>query len=175
MSAFYATNKEVKILSDKLDLLNTKLDLLNTKLDSDAEGNLKVRLSGTNVEVPLKYSDTSITIQPGPSNRYITDRIHAGASNYFRFQLNFNQEISEEDIKIYYNGALKDDTFEGAATSSFFELPFKVYRATRANTSLRVAISDGDIPIFTPDFRMLIENNTAEDIVLRQVVIKKLM
>ena len=47
MSAFYATNKEVKILSDKLDLLNTKLDLLNTKLDSDAEGNLKVRLSGT--------------------------------------------------------------------------------------------------------------------------------
>lgn len=51
MSAFYATNKEVKILSDKLDLLNTKLDLLNTKLDSDAEGNLKVRLSGTSMSL----------------------------------------------------------------------------------------------------------------------------
>ena len=30
MSAFYATNKEVKILSNKLDLLSNKLDLLNT-------------------------------------------------------------------------------------------------------------------------------------------------
>ena len=34
MSSFYATNKEVKRLSAKLDLLNAKLDLLNTKLDN---------------------------------------------------------------------------------------------------------------------------------------------
>jgi len=32
MSAFYATNKEVKILSDKLDLLNTKLDSVSKQL-----------------------------------------------------------------------------------------------------------------------------------------------
>ena len=44
MSAFYATNKEVKKLGDKLDLLNTKLD-------SDAEGDLKVTLSGTTMEL----------------------------------------------------------------------------------------------------------------------------
>jgi len=40
MSSFYATNKEVKRLS-------AKLDLLNTKLDSAAEGDLRVQLSGT--------------------------------------------------------------------------------------------------------------------------------
>ena len=43
MSAFYATNKEVKKLGDKLDLLNTKLD-------SATEGDLKVQLSGTMTE-----------------------------------------------------------------------------------------------------------------------------
>ena len=43
MSSFYATNKEVKRLS-------TKLDLLNTKLDSAAEGDLRVQLSGTIME-----------------------------------------------------------------------------------------------------------------------------
>lgn len=39
MSSFYATNKEVKKLGDKLDLLNTKLDNI-------AEGVLKVQLTG---------------------------------------------------------------------------------------------------------------------------------
>jgi len=45
MSSFYATNKEVKKLS-------AKLDLLNTKLDSAAEGDLRVQLSGT---LPVIY------------------------------------------------------------------------------------------------------------------------
>ena len=44
MSSFYATNKEVKRLS-------AKLDLLNTKLDSAAEGDLRVQLSGTLTEL----------------------------------------------------------------------------------------------------------------------------
>jgi len=46
MSSFYATNKEVKRLS-------AKLDLLNTKLDSAAEGDLRVQLSGNDVVIGL--------------------------------------------------------------------------------------------------------------------------
>lgn len=44
MSAFYATNEEVKRLS-------AKLDLLNTKLDNIAEGVLKVQLTGASMSL----------------------------------------------------------------------------------------------------------------------------
>lgn len=135
------------------------------------------RESKTTMIDPVKSSDFVTTNNVWDDGTVIlaggqhhTGRLSGDNHRFFRLQINFDESIPE-GLRFYYQDANKSELFEGRANGMFAEIPI-IKTNSILNSGNIVVISDGDIPIYNQDFRVVISNTSNVDVTLRNMVVR---
>lgn len=141
-----------------------------------AGNNSVTQLSGRSLLVyPMLYTDTPVSIAAGASvfSEDGSWRINnVNGYPFFRFALNFNEEIDPTKIEVYYEDANKALAFSGVSNGMAKKVNILSSAPSISTSAQRIIISDGDIPIYNEDFKIIIKNIGVAPITLRQVCLR---
>lgn len=134
--------------------------LVNPKLD-------------TSIVQIYKSTDPAITIAPGAS--YVSPSFEVGDYSFFRFYANFdanNIEKNITDIEFFIETKPKGVAFDATAVGIASLIPVKATQVLLGSLDL-VAHSDGDVPFFDNNFRIVVKNNKTVNHILRNITVFK--
>lgn len=125
-------------------------------------------------ECVKKSTDSSITIES--KNAYTSPKIDGEDFSFIRFYINFDKSSIEpncNNIEVFLDFRPKGVVSNAGAVGMFIRVPIRTCTVNSGSSEEIVCYSDGDIPIYDNDIRIIVKNNKSVSHILRNITVIK--